>query len=120
MEWKLLGSGLFASCASDIEAPLRIVNGLDDIKRLMRDKGADQCIAVTEMSGGSAVSTVIKRTKAIVSTIGGPNSHIVVVARDYSVPCIVSATGIDLATLVDGTPMRLGADGSVSIQVSDA
>jgi phosphoenolpyruvate-protein kinase (PTS system EI component) len=114
--WTQIASGLFASAPADVEGPVRIINGLDDIKALMKDAEADACVAVTEMAGGSAVSTIIKRTKAIVSTIGGPHSHIVVVARDYGVPCIVGAAELDLGSLVNGTQIRLGADGSVSVK----
>jgi pyruvate,orthophosphate dikinase len=91
------------------------VNGVRDIVALMKDKDAESSIVVTTVAGGTAVSTIIKRTKAVVSTIGGPNSHIVVVARDFGVPCIVGAREIDITVLPDGAQLRLSVDGTISI-----
>lgn len=115
MTWVTIGSGLFASNPSNVEAPLRVINGIQDIVKLMREDDAEDCIAVTDVAGGSAVSTIIRHTRAIVSTIGGPNSHIVVVARDYNVPCIVGAAGIELGQLENGTPLRLSPEGDLSL-----
>jgi len=81
----------------------------------MKEPVGEPTIILTNVAGGSAVSTIIKRAKAIISTIGGPNSHIVVVARDYRVPCIVGATGLDLASMAAGARLRMCADGTVQI-----
>jgi phosphoenolpyruvate-protein kinase (PTS system EI component) len=118
MAWEKVASGLFASCPQDVEAPLRVVDGLEDIVALMKDKDAEQCIAVTTVAGGSAVSTIIKRTKAVVTTIGGPQSHIVVVSRDYGVPCVVAAGDLDVGALTNGTAMRLTESGEVHLEVN--
>ena len=115
MSWVEVASGLYASQPSEVEGPIRIVVGLPAIVALMREPEGDPAIIVTNVAGGSAVSTIIRRAKAIVSTIGGPNSHIVVVARDYNMPCIVAASALDLATLVNGSKMRMHAGGSIDI-----
>jgi phosphoenolpyruvate-protein kinase (PTS system EI component) len=120
MGWEVIGSGMFASNASDVEAPLRVIKGVQDIVALMKeDDGGEGCIALTNFAGGSAVSTIIRHTRAIVSTIGGPNSHIVVVARDYNVPCVVGAGEIELDALEDGSRLRLSAGGEVSVWRED-
>ena len=115
MSWEVLASGLFASCPAEVEGAVRVVRGIKDIVALMRESEGDPAIIVTNVAGGSAVSTIIKRAKAIISTIGGPNSHIVVVARDYQVPCIVGASGINLAELAEGGVMRLHASGQIDL-----
>jgi len=115
MNWVPIATGIFASQARDIEGPVRVVVGLPAIVELMRDKSAEPSIIVTNVAGGSAVSTIIRHAKGIVSTIGGPMSHIVVVARDYEVPCIVGASALDLAVLKSGTQMRMRQDGTVEI-----
>lgn len=115
MSWEVVASGLFASCPTEVEGPVRVVAGIKDIIALMRESAGDPAIIVTNVAGGSAVSTIIKRAKAIISTIGGPNSHIVVVARDYQVPCIVGASGMNLAGLAEGTPVRLHANGQIDL-----
>lgn len=115
MSWETVASGLFASFPMQIDGEARVVAGLKEILAFMREPEGDQSIIVTNVAGGSAVSTIIRRAKAIISTIGGPNSHIVIVARDYNVPCIVGAAGLDLAALAAGTRMRMCADGSVQL-----
>ena len=115
MSWVNVASGLYASQPSEVEGLIRIVVGLPAIVALMREPEGEPAIIVTNVAGGSAVSTIIRRAKAIVSTIGGPNSHIVVVARDYNMPCIVAAAGLDLSTLVSGTRMQMHANGSIDI-----
>jgi phosphohistidine swiveling domain-containing protein len=115
MSWQSIASGTFASIPSVVEGPARVVAGLKEIVAFMREPESEPAIILTNVAGGSAVSTIIKRAKAIISTIGGPNSHIVVVARDYRVPCIVGAAGLDLAALAGGARLRLCADGTVQI-----
>jgi len=102
MSWKTIASGTFASIPTEVEGPARVVAGLKEIVAFMKEPVGEPTIILTNVAGGSAVSTIIKRAKAIISTIGGPNSHIVVVARDYRVPCIVGATGLDLASMAAG------------------
>lgn len=120
MSWIPVARGLFASHPSEVEGLVRVVAGLKEIVALMKEPPGDPCIIVTNVAGGSAVSTIIKRAKAIVSTIGGPNSHIVVVARDYNVPCIVGAADLDLARLVPGSRLRMHADGVVELAGADS
>lgn len=116
MSWNQVASGIFASKPQDIEGPVRVVVGLQQIVALMKEPIGEPSIIVTDVAGGSAVSTIIKRAKAIVSTIGGPNSHIVVVARDYEVPCIVGAERLAIGDLKNGDQMRLRADGTIYLQ----
>jgi phosphohistidine swiveling domain-containing protein len=115
LSWFEVASGLFASEPGEIEGPARVVVGLPAIVALMREPEGEPAIIVTNVAGGSAVSTIIRRAKAVVSTIGGPNSHIVVVARDYNLPCIVAAAQIDLSTLTSGTRMRMRPGGQIDI-----
>ncbi len=115
MSWNKVASGIFASQPGEVEGPIRLVIGLQQIVALMKEPVGEPCIIVTDVAGGSAVSTIIKRAKAIVSTIGGPNSHIVVVARDYRVPCIVGAGELPLDALVNGDRMRMSADGAIEL-----
>ena len=120
MSWEKVASGLFASHPATVEGPIRVVAGLQAIVALMREPQGEPAIIVTNVAGGSAVSTIIRRAKAIVSTIGGPNSHIVVVARDYNMPCIVGASGLDLATLANGDWMRMTADGGIEVRRAES
>lgn len=120
MSWREVARGLYASHPAEVEAPLRVVAGLQEIVALMKEPPGEPCIIVTNVAGGSAVSTIIKRARAIVSTIGGPNSHIVVVARDYHVPCIVGAAALDIASLVRGARLRMREDGAVLLEEPDA
>lgn len=115
MSWETVATGVFASHPAEVEGPARVVAGLKEIVAFMKEAEAERTIIVTNVAGGSAVSTIIRRAKAIVSTIGGPNSHIVIVARDYQVPCIVGATGLQLSTLAAGSRLRLLTDGSVQL-----
>lgn len=119
MSWSKIASGLFASLPSDVEGPVRVVVGMQAIVDLMRDTSSEPGIIVTNVAGGSAVSTIIQRAKAVVSTIGGPNSHVVVVARDHQKPCIVGATQLDLAMLKTGVRIRLRSNGDIEIQKRD-
>ena len=115
MEWRRIASGLFAAKPVDIEGPARVVVGLSSIVALMKEGSDEQFIVLTNVAGGSGVSTIIQRAKAIVSTIGGANSHIVVVARDHGTPCIVGAEGLDLQSVPSGAHMRLRRNGDVEI-----
>ena len=96
--------------------PGRVGGGLLATVGLTRELEGEPAIIVTNVAGGSAVSTIILRAKLKASTIGGPNSHIVVVARDYNMPCIVGASGLDLATLANGDWMRMTADGGIEVR----
>jgi phosphohistidine swiveling domain-containing protein len=119
MSWSKIASGLFASKPSNVEGTVRVVVGLQAIVDLMRDADPEPRIIVTNVAGGSAISTIIQRAQAIVSTIGGPNSHVVVVARDYQTPCIVGASQLDLSVLTTGVKMRLRSNGDIEIRKDD-
>jgi phosphoenolpyruvate synthase/pyruvate phosphate dikinase len=119
MSWMKIAEGHFVSQPSEVEGLVRVVKGLEDIVSMMREPAREPGIILTNVAGGSAVSTIIRQAKAIVSTIGGPNSHIVVVARDYGVPCIVGAEALRLEDFADGTRVRLYADGSIDRLVGE-
>jgi len=116
MAWKEIASGQFASEPRELEGPVRIVCGLDQIVAFMKEPIGEPSIIITNVAGGSAVSTIIKRAMGIVSTIGGPLSHIVVVAKDYGVPCIVGASELPISDLRNGDRMRLYPNGRIEIQ----
>lgn len=118
MSWREVAKGLFASQPGEVEGAVRVVVGLQQIVALMKEPVGEPSIIVTDVAGGSAVSTIIKRAKAIVSTIGGPNSHIVVVARDYQLPCIVGATDLPIDSIANGDRMLMRSDGSIHLQSS--
>jgi phosphoenolpyruvate-protein kinase (PTS system EI component) len=115
MSWRTLATGLFASFPTDLEGSVRVVSGVQEIVALMREPDSGQSVIITNVAGGSAVSTIIRRARAIISTIGGPNSHIVIVARDYNVPCIVGAKNPELLAVRNGTQLRLSKDGTIQI-----
>jgi phosphohistidine swiveling domain-containing protein len=120
MTWSKLASGLYASKPSNVEGPVRVIIGLQAIinfvNHFMREKNLDPCIVVTNVSGGPGISTIIPRARAIISTVGGPDSHIVVVARDYNIPCIVGASEIDATALSDGVRIRMKTTGHIEIR----
>jgi phosphohistidine swiveling domain-containing protein len=116
MSWSKIASGLFASKPGNLEGAIRVITGLQSIVDLVRDQSADPGIIVTNLAAGSAVSTIIQHAKAIVSTIGGPNSHIVVVARDHGIPCIVGASELDLSGLANGVIVRLRSNGHIEME----
>lgn len=115
MSWIKSASGLFASKPAIVEGDVRVVVGLQAIVELMREPVGEPAIIVTNVAGGSAVSTIIKRAKAIVSTIGAANSHIVVVARDYNLPCIVGASDLNIDALKNGDKIKLNEDGKIEL-----
>jgi len=119
MSWSKIASGLFASKPGNYEGPLRVIVGLQAIVDLMRDRSGEPSIIVTNLVGGSVVSTIAKRAKAIVSTVGGPHSHVVVLARDHGIPCIVGASELDLSVLADGIRVRLRSNGHIEIENDD-
>lgn len=119
MSWSKIASGLFASKPGNYEGTVRVIVGLQAIVDLIRDRSAEPSIIVTNLVGVSVISTIAKRAKAIVSTVGGPHSHIVVLARDHGIPCIVGASELDLSALADGVRVRLRSNGHIEIENDD-
>lgn len=104
---------LVAGGASD--GIFRTVASVQDVLELMKASGLEETVIFTEQASVTNIAPIIGRVAGVISALGGPTSHLAIVARGFQTTCVVSAEfDVEPATLVD---QRIGIreDGTIAV-----
>lgn len=88
----------------------------DDIQQvfgLMKRPDLDEVILLTSTPSATAVVPLLAKVRGIVSESGGMTSHLAIVAREFNLPCILSAE-FHAAAEVEGQRVVLHEDGVIA------
>lgn len=93
----------------------RTVGSVEDVLELMKAAGLEQTVIFTEQASVTNIAPIIGKVAGVVSAMGGPTSHLAIVARGFQTTCVVSAE-LDVApeALVE-KQVEIGADGSIAV-----
>lgn len=85
-----LGRGQKVFDAAPVRGRLEVLNGPEDVLRLM-DDGAAGVVAMVRDAGATFLTPLYHELTAIVCTSGTLRSHIGIVSREFQVPCVMGA-----------------------------
>jgi phosphoenolpyruvate-protein kinase (PTS system EI component) len=114
MNWKVLGNGTSCFSGEDKEGTLYVVSNLQDVIKIMKNPPED-AIVLTNIAGGTTISPILKKVQGVICTIGSMASHIAIVSREFSLPCIVGAKDIPFDSSLNGKRVRIEKSGSVFV-----
>ncbi|OJU79758.1 MAG: hypothetical protein BGO11_02835 [Solirubrobacterales bacterium 70-9] len=87
----------------------------DDVQQvfsLMKRPDLDQVILLTSSASATAVVPLLAKVRGVVSESGGMTSHLAIVAREFNLPCILSAE-LEESDL-EGRRVVLQEDGAIA------
>jgi phosphoenolpyruvate synthase/pyruvate phosphate dikinase len=67
------------------------VESVDDVLVLMRSAELEGLIVFTEQASVTNLAPIMARVGGVVSSMGGPTSHLAIVSRGFETTCVVSA-----------------------------
>jgi phosphoenolpyruvate synthase/pyruvate phosphate dikinase len=93
----------------------RTVASVEDVLELMKASGLEQTVIFTEQASVTNIAPIVGQVAGVVSAMGGPTSHLAIVARGFQTTCVVSAE-LDVApeSLAD-KQVAIGEDGSIAV-----
>jgi phosphohistidine swiveling domain-containing protein len=104
-----IGRGQVVS-GGDVEGILCRADDVEQVFALMKRPDLDEVILLTSSASATAVVPLLAKVRGVVSESGGVTSHIAIVAREFSLPCILSA---EIEAGIEGRRVRLGEDGAI-------
>lgn len=104
---ELTSGGAFTGIARD-------ASDLKAVMALLDDPKLGETALIVNSSSATAVVPVLTRVRGIVCLSGGPTSHLALVARECSLPCVMGAT-IDADGPLDGRLLSVSDDGTISV-----
>ena len=99
MQMKRIGEGLSCSSKSEASGELVYIKTIDDVMNLF-DKATGK-ICIVDDAGTTTLGPILSELGGTVCTSGGAGSHLAIVSREFSIPCIMGANikTKDLASL---------------------
>lgn len=98
------------ACMGEVRAKVKIVNHMQQA-----DDFEEGCILVTTMTTPE-ITSAIERASGIITDEGGITCHAAIIAREYSVPCLVGTKNAT-SVLKDGVTVKLDCiNGRVTIE----
>jgi len=99
VQMRRIGEGLSCSSKSEVSGELVYIRTVDDVMNLF-DKAAGK-ICIVEDAGTTTLGPILPDLAGTVCTTGGAGSHLAIVSREFSIPCImaVSFKSEDLSSL---------------------
>lgn len=116
-QWKSIGRGTPAGANVTVRGEAVYVRDAADVMEalnLLKDR-AGSAILVTHEAGGAGVGILLDHVAGVITTVGGPSCHLAILAREYGLPCLVSATLESDPTLND--VIELDGQGRISAPV---
>ena len=108
-----LGQGNVTS-GNGCRGVLREVASVPDVLALMKQDLAEVVVFTREASA-TAVTPLFPKIRGVICTLGGPTSHLAIVAREFDLPCIMGSQ-IDHDGLLDGKRIHFNAGGEIFIE----
>jgi len=93
---------------------LREVKSIPDVLRLMREDLSEVVVFSREASA-TAVTPLFPKIKGVVCTLGGPTSHLAIVAREFDLACIMGSH-IEYDGELDGCSVSFNSDGEIFLE----
>jgi len=93
---------------------LRVIESIPDVLRLMKEDLGEVVIFTREASA-TAVTPLFPKIKGVVCTLGGPTSHLAIVAREFDLACIMGST-IDYDGKLDGCTVKFNSNGEIFLE----
>lgn len=93
---------------------LREVKSIPDVLRLMQEDLSDVVVFSREASA-TAVTPLFPKIKGVVCTLGGPTSHLAIVAREFDLACIMGSN-IEYDGELDGCRVSFNSDGEIFLE----
>jgi phosphohistidine swiveling domain-containing protein len=99
VQMKRIGEGLSCSSKSEVSGELVYIRTVEDVMNLF-DKAAGK-ICIVEDAGTTTLGPILSELVGTVCTTGGAGSHLAIVSREFSIPCIMgmSTKSEDLSSL---------------------
>lgn len=99
-----------ASCGT-----FRTVASVQDVLELMKTSGLEETVIFTEQASVTNIAPIVGKVAGVVSAMGGPTSHLAIVARGFQTTCVVSAE-LDVApeSLAE-KQIAIREDGSIAV-----
>ncbi|MGH2938807.1 MAG: PEP-utilizing enzyme [Solirubrobacterales bacterium] len=94
-----------------VEGVLCRADDVQQVFSLMNRPDLDEVILLTSQASATAVVPLLAKVRGVVSESGGMTSHLAIVAREFNLPCILSAE-LDEADL-EGRRVVLQEDGII-------
>ena len=110
---EILGRGTTVS-GGEVEGVLRTANEIAEVLALLKLDDLDQAIIVTDSPSATAVVPLLPRIKGVICRSGGLTSHLVIVCREFELPCLVAAE-LPLGADIEGRRARILADGAIEL-----
>jgi phosphoenolpyruvate-protein kinase (PTS system EI component) len=98
------GAGIFST-----------VEAIEDVLELLQAADLDRRIIFIEQASVTNISPIISRVRGVISSAGGPTSHLAIVARGFQTTCVVAANMLVEPGELEGQEIAVAADGSVSL-----
>lgn len=93
---------------------LRVVGGIPDVLALMKQE-LSEVIVFTREASATAVTPLFPKIRGVMCTLGGPTSHLAIIAREFDLPCIMGSE-IDFPGELDGRPVEFNAAGEIFVE----
>jgi len=107
-----IGRGTVVS-GGTVEGVLHRADDVEQVFGLMKRPDLDEVILLTSSASATAVVPLLAKVRGVVSESGGMTSHLAIVAREFNLPCILSAE-LDVADL-EGRRVVLQDDGAIEL-----
>jgi signal transduction protein with GAF and PtsI domain len=108
-----LGRGTKVFDAPALQAPMRVMDTVDDVLDLM-DAGAEGVVVLVRDAGATFLAPLYHELAGIICTSGTLRSHIGIVSREFQVPCVMGTTFPD-GEPGDGSAIELDCSGDDGI-----
>ena len=93
---------------------LREVTTVPDVLALMK-QDLSEVVVFTREASATAVTPLFPKIRGVVCTLGGPTSHLAIVAREFDLPCIMGSE-IEFDGQLDGQRIQFNAEGDIFIE----
>lgn len=108
-----IGQGNVTS-GSGCRGLLREVSSIPDVLALMK-QDLSEVIVFTREASATAVTPLFPKIRGVMCTLGGPTSHLAIVAREFDLPCVMGSR-IDFDGRLDGRLVRFNAEGEIFVE----
>jgi len=85
---KKIGEGLSCSSKTEVEGELIYIQSINDVIDLL-DEAEDKICLVNE-AGTTTLGPILSDLSGVICTTGGVGSHLVLVSREFEIPCIMN------------------------------
>lgn len=86
----------------------RYYRSVEDVMNALSNGVPDETIAIIDDSGGTLTAPILEKFKAVICAGGTVRSHLGILTREYSVPCVMAAK---IDGIYNGDKVEVGVSG---------